>query len=141
MLRAVAGARLRTEWLQRWWCQKYNRPRKDPLLYEYTLEELMIEYLEDVIELNPSEEFPLTVQQSGMFVHRTGDALMDKWQEKTALGETIDFDEAFTTDAAKKTFEAIKERSRLKFADRNQLAKQVAEIDVEEVHDDYTGGE
>lgn len=101
----------------------------------------MIEYLEDVIELNPSEEFPLTVQQSGMFVHRTGDALMDKWQEKTALGETIDFDEAFTTDAAKKTFEAIKERSRLKFADRNQLAKQVAEIDVEEVHDDYTGGE
>jgi hypothetical protein len=27
-----------------WWCQKYNRPFKDPLLKEYTLEELYIEY-------------------------------------------------------------------------------------------------
>ncbi len=34
-------------WLVRWWCDKYRRPRKDPLLLEYTTEELYVEYLED----------------------------------------------------------------------------------------------
>jgi hypothetical protein len=101
------------------------------------LEELMIEYLEDEIELNPNEEFPRDVQASGMFVHRTGDALVDKWQEKSALGESIDFSEAFTTDETRKAFEQIKERSRRKFNERNQG---VAEHDVvEEIHDDYAG--
>lgn len=27
-----------------WWCERYNRPLKDPLLQEYTLEELAYEY-------------------------------------------------------------------------------------------------
>lgn len=31
--------------LKRWWCLKYNRPFKDPLLLDYTLDELVYEYL------------------------------------------------------------------------------------------------
>jgi hypothetical protein len=31
-------------WLQVWWSKKYERPLKDPLLLEYTLEELMYEF-------------------------------------------------------------------------------------------------
>jgi hypothetical protein len=27
-----------------WWCERYNKPLKDPLLQQYTLEELMYEY-------------------------------------------------------------------------------------------------
>jgi hypothetical protein len=27
-----------------WWCSHYNRPLKDPILKEYTLEDLMYEY-------------------------------------------------------------------------------------------------
>jgi len=30
--------------LQSWWSSTYNRPLKDPLLLEYTLEELLYEY-------------------------------------------------------------------------------------------------
>lgn len=30
--------------LKRWWCQYYKRPYKDPLLEEYSLEELYYEY-------------------------------------------------------------------------------------------------
>ena len=30
--------------LKRWWCQYYKRPYKDPLLNEYSLEELYYEY-------------------------------------------------------------------------------------------------
>ena len=97
----------------------------------------MIEYLEDEIESNPVMEFPESVRLSGRYAHRTGDALVDKWQEKSALGETIDFSEAFTTDEAKKAFEAIKEKSKKKFRERNQIAEPVAL--PEDVHDDYTG--
>lgn len=30
--------------LQSWWCNRYTRPLKDPILQEYTFEELMYEY-------------------------------------------------------------------------------------------------
>lgn len=34
------------KFLKRWWCNYYNKPYKDPLLEEYTLEELLLEYYE-----------------------------------------------------------------------------------------------
>lgn len=34
-----------TRFLRVWWCVQYNRPFKDPLLNEYTLDELVYEYL------------------------------------------------------------------------------------------------
>lgn len=135
LLRQIAAARLRTESLQRWWCKKYNRPRKDPLLSEYTLEELMIEYLEDRIEEDPSEEFPRDVQESGRYVHKTGDAVVDQWQEDAASGRTIDFDAAFADPEARKQFEAIKAASRAK-----HQVKQVMAAEPDVIKDDYTGG-
>lgn len=123
---------MRTEWLQRWFCKKYNRPRKDPLLAEYTPEELMIEYLEDVIELDPAEEFPRDVQKSGLYGHRTGDALVDQWQADAALGNKIDFAAAFPDPEARRQFEEARAASRARHRARFAVA------DVEEVHDDYT---
>ena len=35
-----------TFFLRRWWCQYYKRPYKDPLLDQYTLEELYFEFLD-----------------------------------------------------------------------------------------------
>jgi len=32
--------------LKRWWCKHYNRPYKDPLLENYNLEELFLEFYE-----------------------------------------------------------------------------------------------
>ena len=40
---ATEGSLLRT--LRLWWCIKYNRPFKDPLLQEYNIDELAYEYL------------------------------------------------------------------------------------------------
>lgn len=34
-----------TRFLQFWWCQKFNRPLKDPVLQSYTLDELCYEYI------------------------------------------------------------------------------------------------
>lgn len=32
--------------LRAWWCRTYSRPYKDPLLLEYTFEDLLVEYLD-----------------------------------------------------------------------------------------------
>ena len=37
-----------TRFLQFWWCRKYNRPFKDPLLFTYTIEELTYEWLRHI---------------------------------------------------------------------------------------------
>lgn len=47
--------------LQSWWCKTYSRPLKDPLLQEYSLEELYFEFRdrierEDAIEENATHE-------------------------------------------------------------------------------------
>lgn len=123
---------MRSEWLQRWWCKKYNRPRKDPLLDEYTPEELMIEYLEDLIENDPAEEFPTSVREAGTYGHRTGDAVVDQWQEAAAAGKAIDFGAAFEGPEARQAFEEVKAASRARHA-----AKHGAPVDV---HVDYTKG-
>lgn len=131
-LRAVAGHRVRNDILARWWCKKYNRPRKDPLLQEYTPEELIIEYLEDLIDANPAEEFPRSARESGGFIYRTGDALIDKWQEAAATGERINFGEAFGDDASREQYEKIKAESRRRYQERTGAPP------AEDIHDDYT---
>jgi len=36
-------------YLKVWWCSYYKRPSKDPILQEYTFEELIIEYFEQTL--------------------------------------------------------------------------------------------
>jgi hypothetical protein len=91
---------------------------KDPLLADYTPEELMIEYLMDVVEEDPSEEFPRGVREAGLYGHRTGDALLDRWQADAALGKAVDFDEAFDDPDQLRQFEAIKAASKRRFRER-----------------------
>jgi hypothetical protein len=97
----------------------------------------MIEYLEDVIEERPFEEFPSDVRESNMLAFKTGDTVFDKWQMQDARGEKIDFEEAFISADAKKAFEAIKEESKRVFAER--FGQKVEEPEMpEDIHDDYT---
>lgn len=94
-MRLIAARRLDTHWLERWWCKKYQRPSKDPLLQEYTKEELFIEFMEDFIEVDPYQEFPEVQQKDNSFVKRTGDAVADAWAEEIAAGKKPDFLAAF----------------------------------------------
>lgn len=47
--------------LKRWWCQRYGRPLKDPLLESYTAPELVYEYL--VIGFYPQNDPKIDEQQ------------------------------------------------------------------------------
>lgn len=94
----------------------------------------MIEYLEDSIEEDPAEEFPTSVREAGTYGHRTGDAVVDGWQEDAALGKAIDFGAAFEDPSSRAAFEAAKAASRARHEARSGAAK------ADDVHDDYTKG-
>jgi hypothetical protein len=52
--------------LRFWWCKTYNRPFKDPLLAEYTLDELTYEYLRHYFALpdnDPSKKIEAEQRQ------------------------------------------------------------------------------
>lgn len=74
------------DWLQRWWCKKYKRPAKDPLLAQYTTEELAIELLQDLIEKDIQEAVP----RNGSVMVRTGDAVADRWEQEILKTGTFD---------------------------------------------------
>lgn len=92
LLRAIAAQKLTSEKLQWWWCKKYGRPIKDPLLQEYTIEELQIEYLMYVIEEDPQQAYPRCDMANVRF--RTDDDVINDWEKKLADGkdDTIDWD-------------------------------------------------
>lgn len=54
----------------------------------------MVEYLEDAIELDPSEALPAQVLKNGVQFRGTGDKLIDRWEQQIAEGKTPNFTEA-----------------------------------------------
>ena len=79
--------------LTSWWCKHYNRPLKDPLLKEYTLEELAYEYY-NVIE---REAFAAEVRQ------KEQDKIEEeKWDEAEDWADRMEREEA---EAAQKSQE------------------------------------
>jgi hypothetical protein len=66
---------------------------KDPLLQQYTIEELQIEWLMYAIEEDPQEAYPNGDMSNIQF--RTGDPVIDDWEKRLAGGEDpskIDWD-------------------------------------------------
>lgn len=67
-------------YLRAWWCNYYKRPTKDPLLKEYTFEELLVEYYEQSL-LNNSEEYK-KMEAFWIRENDVGDMTDDEWVEK-----------------------------------------------------------
>lgn len=109
-MRAIAAAKLTAEGLKFWWCKKYNRPLKDPLLQTYTLEELQIEYFMYAIEEDPQEAFSHKDMEHVQF--RTGDPVIDDWEKKLAEGRDseINWDAGVDPDFLKR-FKAFSRRT------------------------------
>lgn len=68
-----------------WWCKYYNRPMKDPLLKEYTVEELAYEYY-NVIE---REAFSVEIRE------KEQDKIEEEaWDEAEAWADQMEAEEA-----------------------------------------------
>lgn len=50
-------------YLKRWWCVYYKRPYKDPLLLEYSFEELLLEYFEILYFVSDEEKQKAKVEE------------------------------------------------------------------------------
>jgi hypothetical protein len=77
------------ELLRRWWTKKYQLPRTSSYFQDATVEELIVEYLEDLFEED----------KVAMYTHRdgkgrtylkTGDPVFDQWEKDHAEGKTPD---------------------------------------------------
>lgn len=92
-LREIAKARSRNQeegyhFLIKWWCKKWNRPPKDPLLKEYTLEEMLLEFYEDIYDNYPKAV--LAMEETNSNFQLTGDPQLDELERRLAEGEDPD---------------------------------------------------
>lgn len=82
----------KANWLKRWWSKKYNLPwRTSPLFKNYTKEELILEFFEDLAADQPEELAKIKVESQKKSNVRfiTGDPVIDNIEEMIAKGEEI----------------------------------------------------
>jgi hypothetical protein len=111
-----------------WWSRHYNRPYKDPLLKEYTLEELLTEYLDNYYRTN---EKALAEETSGKAQASEDEAWLEKM---TSHEEEAEEDQVGIDRSAKQKqfYEKLKEEG---------LATVTPEVkdDLVERHIDFLG--
>lgn len=146
-LRKIAAKLLETHphWLKHWWSDFYKRPMKDPLLLEYTPEELMVEYLQHAIHEDPMEAYP-KVDATGTrdVAFRTHDPVVASWEKAVQDDKPIDF-RAAVPDSEKHIFDGLLKRSKA-LAEARQFTKKPATPltpiapDPLEFNDNYSEG-
>ena len=80
-------------YLKIWWCNYYKRPSKDPLLLEYTFEELLLEFFEQSLK-NDRARYNQLKEKSVEKIKAMTDEEWIKLQEK----EVGPITEAYNTD-------------------------------------------
>lgn len=65
--------------LQSWWSRTYNRPLKDPLLAEYTIEELLYEFYDRIERVKAEQE---RLEQDDVKIEENRDKANEDWAEK-----------------------------------------------------------
>lgn len=84
------------ESLSRWWEERFKLPSNHELFQECSVYELAVKFWEDHYHKDP-----LAVYRNSdgevQFV-KTGDPLIDKWEQQLADGKTPDYLEAFTQE-------------------------------------------
>ena len=103
------------------------------MLLAYTLEELMIEYLEDAIDADPNQRFAPEALADGSVIPSTGDPVIDQWERDLAEGRTPDFGKGLDLETRAKM-------ERIMLGKKAAPVQEPEELPDEEFHDDYTGG-
>jgi hypothetical protein len=65
--------------LKSWWSRTYNRPLKDPILLDYTLEELLYEFYDRVERSKADEE---RLDQEDVKIEEEKDKAAEDWAER-----------------------------------------------------------
>jgi hypothetical protein len=62
------------------------------------LEEIALEFFEDQIAEDPNAAFPRIKEGQNVVFRRTGDAVVDQWEEQLAQGKEVDFTEGMDAE-------------------------------------------
>ena len=82
--------------LKQWWSDKYHRPTNDPLLLQFTTEELMLEYYYDIFKDNKDER--LKFEKESQIETEDED---EKWFKKV-MGEQYNAENAYSAEMKEK---------------------------------------
>ena len=86
-----------------------------------------MEFMEDIIEKDPSEAYPPIVKDGQVMFKNTGDAMIDKWEQQLADGKRVTIEDDFAdSEEVKKWLTAKKPKA--------------AEMPPD-VRDDFTGSD
>lgn len=85
--------------LRRWWVEKYKLPWTHESAQNSTLDELLVEYYEDLFEKNPSAARKALSDSSGEFFFEDDeDPLIQKWENELKRGLIPDLEEGLSQD-------------------------------------------
>lgn len=124
--------------LQSWWSRLYNRPLKDPLLLEYSLEELVYEFYDRIERTKADQE---RLEQDDVKMEEDKDKANEDWAEKMEREER----EATLREEAKSNSEPIadptKDPENVKWMEQQmQVAKtQFGDSFGEDIEDSFEG--
>jgi hypothetical protein len=84
--------------LRRWWTEKYKLPWTHECAQNATIEDLLVEYHEDLYDKDPSEARKAWADGGEFYFEHTGDPLLDKWEEELAKGLIPDLEEGMSQE-------------------------------------------
>ncbi len=141
--------------MRRWWTKKYQTSQKSDEFNKYTFWELLIEFFEDYYASDKKRVWKDERKVKGhVRLPKTGNSLIDRWEEQLANGITPDLTEGMLPekrakikdkikaleDAQQKQQEAIEDQQMDKFFDAVSTGNDIASAysSAAEFSDDYT---
>jgi len=105
--------------LRQWWTHRYNRPTTSREWGDSYLDDLMVEFLEDLYNTDDESAAKARLKYMGTEVGPTGDPLLDFWERQIARGEDPDLDMCEDPRSAQRDA-LMKERARKHFAETGE---------------------
>lgn len=94
----IADRNIKRDYLRRWWCKKYSLPPNDYRFLSYSLESLLIEFLEDAIDdeiIDPENIEAMSNVRRRMYrgteIYETGSKIFDAEERRWAEQKSLDY--------------------------------------------------
>lgn len=124
--------------LQSWWSRTYNKPLKDPLLKDYTLEELLYEFYDRIERTKADRE---RLEQVDVKIEEDKDKANEDWAEKMEREEMEAEMRKSGTESSKPVQDPTKDPANVAWMEKQiEEAKQVyGETFGEDIEENFDG--
>lgn len=109
--------------LRRWWTNKYKQPWTFKVEEEFTVYDLLVEFYEDHFSNDKKAMYEAISKDGHIRLAKTGDPLIDKWEEELANGldpdltEGLPIEERMAALKAKELYCGVNKTEKLNLAE------------------------